>query len=229
GEKYGDIVRVVTFDKDYSIELCGGTHVSATGQIGLFKITSEGAVAAGVRRIEAISSLKTEEFYKEQSDLLAEVKNTLKGPKDVLKAVQNLTEENATLAKQLSLLQKEKAKMLKADLLGKKKSINGVNLIADVIDFDSAEEIKNLMFELRGQVENLVCVLGSEVKGKASLSVILSENLVKDKNLNANTIVRELSKEIEGGGGGQAFYATAGGTKISGLASAIKKAADFLN
>lgn len=229
GEKYGDVVRVVTFDKNYSIELCGGTHVPATGQIGILKITSEGAVAAGVRRIEAITSVKAEAFFNQQITLLQEVKVALKNPKDVLKGLQNLVEQNAELQKQVELLLREKAKNIKTTLLTKQQLINGVNFIAERIDLDSADVIKDLSFDLRGQVDNLFMVLGAEVNGKPSLSIIISDNLVKDKNLNAGTIVRELGKEIQGGGGGAAFYATAGGTNSQGIAKALEKAKSFLN
>ncbi|MDF2437072.1 MAG: alanine--tRNA ligase [Bacteroidota bacterium] len=229
GEKYGDVVRVVTFDKNYSVELCGGTHVPATGQIGLFKISSEGAVAAGIRRIEAITSVKAEEFFNQQSALVHELKALLKNPKDVIKSVQGLMEENSALQKQIDQMLREKAKGLKAELMNKKQLINGVNFIAERIELDSADAIKDLSFELRSQVDNLFMVLGAEVKGKPSISIIISDNLVKDKNLNAGTIVRELGKEIQGGGGGQAFYATAGGTNPQGIGKALEKAKTYLN
>jgi alanyl-tRNA synthetase len=229
GEKYGDTVRVVTFDKNYSIELCGGTHVPATGQIGLFKISSESAVAAGIRRIEAITSVKAEQFFNEQSATLHELKMLLKNPKDVLKSVQGLLEDNSALQKQIDSMLREKAKGLKLELLTKKQNINGINFIAERIELDSADAIKDLSFDLRNQIDNLFMVLGAEVKGKPSLSVIISDNLVKDKNLNAGAIVRELGKEILGGGGGQPFYATAGGTNSQGIAKALAKAKDYLN
>jgi alanyl-tRNA synthetase len=229
GEKYGDTVRVVTFDKNYSIELCGGTHVPATGQIGLFKISSESAVAAGIRRIEAITSVKAEEFFNQQSATLHELKMLLKNPKDVLKSVQGLMEENSALQKQIDHMIREKAKGLKSELLTKKQNINGINFIAERIELDSADAIKDLSFELRNQIDNLFMVLGAEVKGKPSLSLIISDNLVKDKNLNAGTIIRELGKEIQGGGGGQPFYATAGGTNPQGISKALEKAKSFLN
>jgi alanyl-tRNA synthetase len=229
GEKYGDTVRVVTFDKNYSIELCGGTHVPATGQIGLFKIVSEGAVAAGIRRIEAITSVKAEQFFNEQSALVNEIKALLKNPKDVAKSVQSLMDENSALQKQIEQMLKEKAKGLKSELITKKQSINGINFIAEKIELDSADAIKDLSFELRNQVDNLFMVLGAEVKGKPSLSLIISDNLVKEKNLNAGTIIRELGKEIQGGGGGQPFYATAGGTNPQGIAKALEKAKGYLN
>ncbi|MBK7310248.1 MAG: alanine--tRNA ligase [Sphingobacteriaceae bacterium] len=224
GEKYGDIVRVVTFGKHYSIELCGGTHVNATGQIGFFKITSEGAVAAGIRRIEAITSVKSEVFINEQLHLISELKNTLKGSKDVLKSVSGLMEENAELQKQLQGFVREKAHAIKNDLKSQIQNKNGVNFLAKQIVFDHAEEIKNILFEIKNEVENCFLVLGAEINGKPSLSVIVSDNLVKEKNLNAGNIVRELAKEINGGGGGQAFYAQAGGSKTEGLAAAIEKA-----
>jgi alanyl-tRNA synthetase len=229
GEKYGDVVRVVEFDKNYSIELCGGTHVPATGKIGLFKITSEGAVAAGIRRIEAITSVKAEEFFNQQIELVNEVKALLKNPKDVLKSLQSVLDDNSALQKQIEQMLREKAKGLKIELLAKKQSINGINFIAEKIELDSADAIKDLSFELRNQIDNLFMVLAAEVKGKPSLSIIISDNLVADKKFNAGTIIRELGKEIQGGGGGAAFYATAGGTNAQGISKALEKAKSYLN
>jgi alanyl-tRNA synthetase len=229
GEKYGDVVRVVTFDKNYSVELCGGTHVPATGQIGLFKIVSEGAVAAGIRRIEAITSVKAEEFFNQQSTLIHELKVLMKNPKDILKTVESLLDQNSELQRQIDQMLREKAKSLKSELINKKQSVNGINFIAEKIELDSADAIKDLSFELRSQIDNLFMVLAAEVKGKPSLSVIISDNLVKEKNLNAGNIVRELGKEIQGGGGGQPFYATAGGTNAEGIKSALEKAKSYLN
>jgi len=229
GEKYGDLVRVVTFDKKYSIELCGGTHVPATGQIGLFKITSEGAVAAGIRRVEAITSGKAEEFFNDQIGLVNEVKALLKNPKDVVKSLQGLIDHNSELQKQIDQLLREKAKGLKVDLLAKKQSINGINFISEKIDLDSADAIKDLLYEVRSQIDNLFMVIGAEVKGKPSLSIIISDNLVTEKNLNAGTIMRDIAKEIQGGGGGQPFYANAGGSNLQGIAKALEKARTYLN
>ncbi|MEI6021852.1 MAG: alanine--tRNA ligase, partial [Bacteroidota bacterium] len=224
GEKYGDVVRVVTFDKNYSIELCGGCHVPSTGQIGYFKITSEGAVAAGIRRIEAITSIKAEDYFDQQGKLIQDVKDILKQPKDVLKSLQNLVEENHQLQKQLSAFYKEKASMIKKELTQKIEKKAEINFIAQIISFDNAEELKNLLFELRNEIPNLFCVLACEINGKPSISVIINDNLVKDKKFNAGAIVRDLAKEINGGGGGQAFYAQAGGTNAAGLSKAIEKA-----
>jgi len=229
GEKYGDVVRVVTFDKNYSIELCGGTHIPATGQIGLFKITSESAVAAGIRRIEAITSVKAEEFFTQQTALVHELKSLLKNPKDILKSIENLLEQNSELQKQIDQILRAKAKILKIELLTKQETINGINFIAAKIDLDSADAIKDLSFELRNQIDNLFMVLGAEVKGKPSLSIIISDNLVKEKSLNAGTIVREIAKEIQGNGGGAAFYAIAGGTNSQGIVKALEKAKTYLN
>jgi alanyl-tRNA synthetase len=228
GEKYGDVVRVVTTDKNYSIELCGGTHVPSTGQIGYFKILSEGAVAAGIRRIEAVTSIKAEEFFDNQTNLINEVKTLLKGSKDVVKSVSNLIDENSELQKQLGVLLKEKVQSIKKDLIKTIDKKEDINFIAQLIQFDSAEEIKNMLFELKNEVPNLFCVLGAEVKGKPSISVIINDELVKTKNLNAGNIVRELAKEINGGGGGQPFYAQAGGSKLEGLSSALDKAKKLL-
>jgi len=224
GEKYGDVVRVVEFDRNYSIELCGGTHVNATGQIGYFKIISESAVAAGIRRIEAVTAVKAEEFFDQQTAVLNDVKALLKNNKDVVKSLSNLVDENAGLQKQLQSLLKEKAQSIKKDLLGKVQQKNGLNVIVERIDFDSADDIKNILFEIRNQLENCVCIIGAEVKGKPSISVILDDNLVKEKNLNAGAIIKDLAKEINGGGGGQPFYAQAGGSKPEGLDAALAKA-----
>jgi len=224
GEKYGDVVRVVTIDKKYSVELCGGTHVTSTGQIGFFKLSSESAVAAGIRRIEAITSIKAEEFFDNQSKLIEDVKILLKNPRDISKGVAGLIEENHALQKQLASLYKEKAATLKKELVANIEKKDGVNFISRLIRFDSAEEIKNLLFELKNEVPNLICVLAAEVNGKPSISLIINETLAKEKNLNAGNIVRNLAKEINGGGGGQPFYAQAGGSTLEGLQSALDKA-----
>ncbi|MDQ3108720.1 MAG: alanine--tRNA ligase [Bacteroidota bacterium] len=229
GEKYGDVVRVVTFDSGYSIELCGGTHVPATGQIGLFKIISESAVAAGIRRIEAITSVSAEKFINDQLHTLHELKELLKSPKDVLKSVHQLLDEKSALEKQVQSLLNEKVKVIKAELIGKAEQRNGMNFISAQVELNSAEAIKNLAYEIREKVDNLFLVLGAEVNGKASLTLMLSDNIVKDKKLDAGKIIRELSKEIAGGGGGQAFFATSGGTNVDGIKKALEKAKEFTN
>ncbi|UKJ05815.1 alanine--tRNA ligase [Solitalea lacus] len=228
GEKYGDFVRVITFDPTYSNELCGGIHVPATGQIGSFKVVAESAVAAGVRRIEAITATKAEELYNQQQAIVNEVKTLLKNPKDVVKGLESVLEENNRLRKELEQMIIQKASMLKDDLVKQVELVNGVNFIAVKVDIPSAEAIKNLSFEMREKLTDLFLVIGAEIDGKPSISVIISDNLVQDKKMNASQIVRELGKEIQGGGGGQPFYATAGGKDVSGLQRALDKARQFI-
>jgi alanyl-tRNA synthetase len=228
GEKYGEVVRVVTFDKNYSIELCGGTHVKATGEIGFFKIISESAVAAGVRRIEALTGRASEKYINEQLKLLHQVKETFKKPKDLLKSVTALIEQNTELQKQINHLISEKIKTIKQSLKSNIKHNNGVNIISEVLSIESADAVKDLAFQLKNEVDNLFLVLGANVNGKPNLTVMISENLVKDKNLHAGNIIKQVSKEINGGGGGQPFYATAGGTKLEGLTTAIQKTLTFI-
>jgi alanyl-tRNA synthetase len=227
GEKYGDTVRVVTFDKNYSIELCGGCHVPSTGVIGYFKITSEAAVAAGIRRIEAITAEKAEAFIDEQEKLIHQLKHLLKNPKDLIKSVEALMDQNSILQKQVEALYRDKARAIKNELQGKLKPLNGITFLSERIHLDSADAIKDMAFEFK-QKENTFLVLGAEIKGKPSITVAISDDLVKSRNLNASQIVRELAKAIEGGGGGQPNYATAGGTKMEGLEQALSSATDFV-
>ncbi|PTR00976.1 alanyl-tRNA synthetase [Mucilaginibacter yixingensis] len=224
GEKYGEYVRVITFDDEFSKELCGGTHVQATGQIGYFKIVAESAVAAGVRRIEAITGVGAENFINGQNLIIKKVKEALKNPKDVVKSIEDLLEENARLRKEIDKAILEKSAGLKDELAAKAEAIGGINFIAQKVDLPNADAVKNLAYQLKDIVPNLFLVLATEADGKPGLTVMIAENLVKDKNLNAGTIVRELAKEIQGGGGGQPFYATAGGKDASGLDRALEKA-----
>jgi alanyl-tRNA synthetase len=227
GEKYGDSVRVIKFGD--SVELCGGTHVSATGQIGLFKIVAESAIAAGVRRIEAITGKRAEKYVNDQIKTLESIRQTVKASQDTLAGVVSLMKENAELSKKMEVFSRERLKILKAGLKSKILLENGVNIIADKVDADNAGMMKNLAFQLKDEVENLFLVLGAEINGKPNLTVMISENLVNDKGLNAGKIVREAGREIKGGGGGQPFYATAGGKDASGIQAAIEKALSFLN
>jgi alanyl-tRNA synthetase len=223
GEKYGESVRVITFDENYSRELCGGTHVKATGNIGAFKIVSESAVAAGVRRIEAITSNAVEELTNTQWNLVNELKQLLSA-KDLKKSVEQLVADKAELLKKLEVFENEKTALLKGNLKSEIRNSNGVNTLITKVDISSAEQLKNLSFQLKTEVENLFCVLGCELNGKPMLSVIISDNLVADKKLHAGNIVKDLAKEIQGGGGGQPFYATAGGNNLNGLQAALEKA-----
>jgi alanyl-tRNA synthetase len=223
GEKYGEFVRVITFDPSFSRELCGGTHVPATGQIGLFKIVSEGAVAAGVRRVEAITAETAEQYIEQQLHQLHAVKEALKHPKDTLEKVNQLLEENARLQDQVRALIGEKAQQVKRSLADRARNVNGLRMIAERIDLPSADAIKDISFELRNQFDDLVFLAGAEIDGKAHLSLILSDKVVQEKKLNASALIRELAKEIQGGGGGQAFYATAGGKQPDGILRALEK------
>ena len=228
GEKYGDKVRVITFDDQYSVELCGGTHVSATGRIGIFKIVSESSIAAGVRRIEACTGEKAEIYIDDKLKLLHLVNESLKYPADVLKAVRQLVEERNTLQKDLVKLKLEKTSTLQKDLVSKVSEVNGVNLIAEKIDVPDSATLKNLSFQLKGQIDNLFLVLAANINGKPLVSVMISENLVKEKGYDANRIIKDLAKEIQGGGGGQPFYATAGGKDPGGIDKVIKKSASYV-
>ncbi len=223
GEKYGESVRVITFDENYSRELCGGTHVKATGTIGAFKIVSESAVAAGVRRIEAITSNAVEELTNTQWNLVNELKQLLSA-KDLKKSIEQLVADKAELLKKLEVFENEKTALLKGNLKSEIRNSNGVNTLITKVDISSAEQLKNLSFQLKTEVENLFCVLGCELNGKPMLSVIISDNLVADQKLHAGNIVKDLAKEIQGGGGGQPFYATAGGNNLNGLQAALAKA-----
>ena len=227
GEKYGDFVRVITFDKNFSVELCGGTHVKASGEIGLFKITGESAVAAGVRRIEAITADGAEQFINDQMDALQKIKEIVNHPGDIVKGVTSLVESNESLKKQLAQFQNEKAQTVKADLLTKIKSHDGINRIIAQVDLD-AESIKNISYELKNQLNDLYCFLCANVDGKPHLSLMLSDSLVSEKGLNAMAIIRNLAKEIQGGGGGQPFYATAGGKNADGLTKALHLATTII-
>lgn len=224
GEKYGDFVRMITFDEKFSRELCGGTHVPATGQIGFFKVTSESSISAGVRRIEAITADKAEEFIGEQLDTINQVKELLKAPKDITKALQKLLDEKQALSKQIEVFENQQAQAIKKELLEKVEAKNGVNFLAQKVSLPSADALRGMNFEIKNQVENLLMVLAVEIQGKPQVAVMISENLVKEKDWNAGKIVKELAKEIKGGGGGQPFYATAGGKDLSGLDKVIEKA-----
>ncbi len=229
GEKYGDFVRVITFDDKFSKELCGGTHIKSTGHIGYFKIISESAVAAGVRRIEAITGIGAENYINEQSRLIQQLKELLKNPKDISKSVESLLDENTRLKKEIEKAVIEKSSGLKDELAKKAELINGINFIAQQVDLPNPEAIKGLAYQLKDIVPNLFLVLASSIDGKPGLTVMIAETLVKENNLNAGNIVRELAKEIKGGGGGQPFFATAGGTDVSGLDKALEKARGFVS
>ncbi|MBU6121804.1 alanine--tRNA ligase [Hymenobacter siberiensis] len=224
GEKYGEFVRVITFDRDFSVELCGGLHVPNTGTIGYLKITAESAVGAGVRRIEAVTGLGAEAYVDQQLDLLNQVRETLGNPQHLLTSLEKQNEEIATLRKQIEQFAQQSINQQKDQLVGQVKELNGVNFLAAQVQAGSAESLKTLAFNLRQAVPNLVAILGAEIDGKPQLAVMLADEIAQAGKLNATTLVRELAKEIQGGGGGQPFFATAGGKNAAGLAAAIAKA-----
>ncbi|MFZ4679816.1 MAG: DHHA1 domain-containing protein, partial [Flavobacterium sp.] len=225
GEKYGDNVRMIEFGD--SKELCGGIHVNNTAEIWHFKIISESAVAAGIRRIEAITGDAVKDYFTQQETDLNSIKATLKNPQDTLKAVVALQEDNAKLKKQIEQLLKEKAKGLKGELASKLQDINGIKFLATQVDLNP-EGAKDLAYELGTLGTNLFLVIATSEDDKPMLSCYISKELVVEKNLNAGTVVRELGKYIQGGGGGQPFFATAGGKNVAGIKEALEKAVDFV-
>lgn len=218
GEKYGDFVRVIKFGD--SIELCGGCHVRSTSEIGLFKIISEGSVAAGVRRIEAITSDKAESYYKERANQFEKISTLLNKPADVVNAVEELISKKNSLQKEIEKFQRLQLVGIKEDLKKKVKAFGNVNYLSAVVELDAAL-IKDLSFQLKGEIENLVFVVGGKSDDKATISITISEELAKAKNWHAGNLVRDAAKLIGGGGGGQPFFATAGGKDIHGLQNAI--------
>jgi alanyl-tRNA synthetase len=225
GEKYGDTVRMIEFGN--SKELCGGIHVKNTADIWHFKIISEGAVAAGIRRIEAITGDAVKDFYKNQENTLAELKETLKNPQDILKSVVSLQDDNAKLKKQIEQLVREKAKNLKGELASELQEINGIQFLAKQVDLNP-EGAKDLAYELGNLGTNLFLVLATADENKPMLTCYISKELVASHNLNAGQVVRELGKYIQGGGGGQLFFATAGGKNVDGINEALEKAVEFI-
>jgi len=225
GEKYGDTVRTIKFGN--SVELCGGTHVENTKDIWHFILLHEGAVASGIRRIEAITGEFAKDFFISNSNKFKEVKKVLQNTKDPLKSIVTLQEENSDLKKQIQILLKEKGKNLKADLKNEISEMNGINFLAKQVDLD-ANGIKDISFELGGEIDNLFLLLGTNQNGKALLSCYISKDLVASKNLDAGKIIRELGTYIQGGGGGQPFFATAGGKNPDGLSEALSKGKDYI-
>ncbi len=219
GEKYGDSVRVIQFGD--SKELCGGTHVPRLGHIGLLKIVSESGVAAGVRRIEALTNAGARNYFNQQLQLLNEVRSHLKNPNDPVKGVRELQEQNQALQKEIEKAQRAQASNLKGDLIGQLEEINGAQFVAQRVSLDAAS-IKDLCFQMRNEYDNLFMMLAAENDGKALLSIVLGDQLVKDKSMHAGKIIRELAKHIQGGGGGQQFFATAGGKKPEGIDDALR-------
>jgi len=225
GEKYGDTVRTIRFGK--SIELCGGIHVQNTSDIWHFKITSESAIASGIRRIEAITSEAAKEYFFENNKAYNEIKGLFKSSLKPIDSIKALQDENTKLKKQIQGLQKDKAGNLKDELKNKVEKINGIHFLAAEINLDQ-NTIKDLAFQLGGEIDNLYFIIGSSLNDKAMLTVYISKNITSD-SLDAGKIVRELGKLIHGGGGGQSFYATAGGRNADGIKDALEKAKNYIS
>jgi alanyl-tRNA synthetase len=229
GEKYGNVVRVVVMDPNYSIELCGGTHVGATGQLGFFKITSEAAVAAGVRRIEAVSGKAAEQFINEQLELIEKINAQLKNAKDPVKAIQKLQEEKIQLEKHAEQLEGQQLTGIRNELLTKKEMINGVAFIGQTVTVSSADALKKLSTDLKANLADHVIVLCSVIDGKAFVAVGVDDKLVSTKGLDAGKIIKEhVAPLVKGGGGGQKTLATAGGQDTGSLLAVIEKVKGLL-
>lgn len=229
GEKYGDVVRVVIMDEKYSIELCGGTHVGYTGELGLFKIKSEGAVAAGVRRLEAVCGKAAEAYIEKTFAEINAVRGSLKNPADLGKAIENLQSENAALKKHIEALEARQLVIIRNELLQKDEIINNVTFIGSVVEVSSADALKKLCFDLKNKLHDHVAVLCANIDGKPFVAVGISDTVVAAKNLDAGKIIKEhIAPLIKGGGGGQKNLATAGGQDISNLKAIIEKVKSLL-
>lgn len=229
GEKYGDVVRVVIIDPTYSIELCGGTHVGSTGELGFFKITHETAVAAGVRRIEAVCGKQAEDFIKDQFGLIHGIRESLKNPKDILRSIENLSDENALLKKHIEHLEARQLVVVRNELLQKDEIVNQVNFIGDIVEVSSPDALKKLCFDLKNHLKDFVLVLCANIGGKPHVAISIADNVVAAKNLDANKIIKEqVALLIKGGGGGQKNLATAGGQDASNLKQVIEKVKGLL-
>jgi alanyl-tRNA synthetase len=228
GEKYGEFVRVIEFDADYSMELCGGTHVANTSQIGFFKILGESSVAAGVRRIEAVTQQSALDYINGELEALSQVKIALGNPKDVVSAVNKVLEENASMRKQLEQMELQQVMGLKAGLMEKVQTVGGVPMVIEELTLPSADAAKQLCFQLKQSLGNPVVVLAYLADEKPGLAIYIDDQWVAEKGWNASQMIRECAKEIQGGGGGQPFFATAGGKNVAGLSAALASAKSLL-
>ena len=221
GEKYGDKVRVVRFGP--SVEFCGGIHVKSTGHIGFFKIISESSVAAGIRRVEALTGKAAEEAVYTIEDTFNDIRALFNNAKDLRATIEKSINENSNLKKEVESFRQQRVEELKTRLVNEARDVNGIKVVSAILPI-AANSAKDLVFKVREAIpENLVCVIGSIANDKPMLSVMLSENMVKDHGLNAGKIVREAAKLIKGGGGGQPHYAQAGGKDKDGIAAAVDK------
>ena len=224
GEKYGDTVRVVIMDEKYSIELCGGSHVGHTGELGLFKITSESAIAAGVRRIEAVCGKAAEKYVNQNFEVINEIGGLLKNSADIAKSIENLQAENTYLKKHIEALEARQLVVLRNELLQKDEIINNITFIGDIVEVSSADNLKKLCFDLKTKLNDYVAVLCCNIDGKPFVAVGISDTVVAAKNLDASKIIKEhIAPLIKGGGGGQKTLATAGGQYVGGLREVIER------
>ena len=223
GEKYGDEVRMISFDKLYSIKLCGGCHVDATGVIGLFKITAESAIAAGVRRIEAVTAAGAENYVNDKLEELDAIRSIFKSP-NVVKSIVDLQDENKALKKEIERLQGDKAGALQGSLVASAKNLNGLSYVSSHIKDMDSKTVKNLAYNVLGALENGVVVFAIEEGEKVQIMVAIQESLTQTTALHAGNMVKTLSALVDGGGGGQAFFATAGGKNKEGIAAALAEA-----
>ncbi|HMQ00578.1 MAG TPA: alanine--tRNA ligase, partial [Cyclobacteriaceae bacterium] len=228
GEKYGDFVRVIIFDKHYSVELCGGTHVPATGAIGFFKIVAESSVAAGVRRIEALTAEAAEAYVNNNLHVLKEIKTVLRNPKDVLHSTKLLAEEKAQLEKKLEAVYQAQASAIRVSLAQHAIPQNNMHVIIEKVELPDADKLKQVAYELRNHFDDLFMVLAANIDGKPQVAVMLADKIVEEKKFHAGNMVKELAKEISGGGGGQPFFATAGGKDLNGLDRVLLKARELV-
>ncbi|CAN5749203.1 alanine--tRNA ligase [soil metagenome] len=229
GEKYGDIVRVVMMDPTYSIELCGGTHIGSTGELGIFKIKHETAVAAGVRRIEAVSGKMAEVYIDKAFSEIAAIKTQLKNPKDILKSIDHLLTENNVLSKRIDALEARQLVGIRNELLQKDEIIDNVTFVGDIVEVSNADALKKLCVDLKNHLHDHVVVLCANIDGKAYVAIGIAETVVAAKNLDATKIIKEhIAGMIKGGGGGQKNLATAGGQDISKLQEVIEKVKSLL-
>lgn len=227
GEKYGDKVRLIKFGE--SLELCGGTHVEATGSIGFFKILKESAIAAGIRRIEAITGEKAQEYLFGLSDQIESIAELFPGSKNITDSITTLNSEYQNLNKEFEAIMNQRKASISKDIGKNITDLDGINFIAEIVPVNNAGDLRDISFQIKKDVENLVLVLGAEIDSKANLSVMISDNLLSEKSLDASKLIREIAKEIQGGGGGQAFFATAGGKNPAGLKSALEKAKEIIS
>ena len=229
GEKYSDVVRVVVIDPNYSIELCGGTHVGNTGELGYFKLMHESAIAAGVRRIEAVSGAAAEQYVNDELTIIKNIREVLKHPKEPVKSIENILGENSELKKKLEKLEAKQLSVLRTELLRSATSLNGASFLGAIVEVNSADALKRLCYELKSELKNYLVVLAANVDGKPQVAVMVDESLSTEKNLEAPKIIKEhIAPLIKGGGGGQKTLATAGGQDASNLPQVIEKVKSLL-